>query len=279
MRSLVLIAGVPSHGPGAHEHRAGMLLLQQCLEAVAGLEVTVYQGGWAPSDDAFDGASAIVIYADGGPRHPLLAAERLATITRLVDERRIGVGLMHYAVELPDGDGAEQVDAWIGGHYQAGVSCNPIWEARIEQLPDHPVAHGASPFAATDEWYINIQLGGATGARPGSTDGSGRSTPILVATPSDAVRQGPYVHPHGPYPDVVAASGRPETLMWVHERSDGGRGFGLAGGHFHANWANDSFRTVVLNALVWIAGGEVPKGGVRSTITDNDLARNLDPKS
>jgi hypothetical protein len=278
MGSLVLIAGVPSHGPGAHEHRAGMLLLEQSLRAVAGLEVTVYEGGWVPSDDAFDGASAVVIYSDGGPRHPLLADDHLATIGKLVDERRIGLGLMHYAVELPDGDGADQVDAWIGGHYQAGVSCNPIWEARVEALPDHPVAQGASPFATTDEWYINIQFGDAAGARPGSPEGSGRSTPILVARPSDVVRGGPYVHPPGPYPEVVAASGRPETLMWVHERPDGGRGFGLTGGHFHANWANDSFRTVVLNALVWVAGVAVPEGGVRSAIADDDLARNLDPK-
>jgi hypothetical protein len=102
-------------------------------------------------------------------------------------------------------------------------------------------------------------------------------TPILVATPSEAVRQGPYVYPHGPYTHIIAAGGRRETLMWVFERHGGGRGFGLTGGHFHANWADDAFRTAVLNALVWIAGVEVPVDGVSSMPTADDLGRNLDP--
>lgn len=275
MRSLVLIAGRPSHGPGAHEHRAGMLLLKRCLESVPDLEVTVYDGGWPSSDAPLGRANAIAVFADGGEGHPLLAADHLATISRLVEEQGIGLGLMHYAVELPEGDGARRVDAWIGGHYESGVSCNPIWEARIEPAPDHPVTRGVTPFATTDEWYFNIQFGAV--AAP--DEGSGHTIPLLAATPSDAVRGGPYVHPQGPYPEVVAASGRRETLMWVHERRDGGRGFGLTGGHFHANWANDAFRTATLNALVWLAGGEVPLHGVESSVAADDLTRNLDTKA
>jgi hypothetical protein len=48
-----------------------------------------------------------------------------------------------------------------------------------------------------------------------------------VAEPSDDVRDGPYVHPKGPYEHIEAAAGRPETMMWTFERADGGRGFGL----------------------------------------------------
>ena len=70
---------------------------------------------------------------------------------------------------------------------------------------------------------------------------------------------------------ILAARGRAETLMWVVERPDGGRGFGLTGGHFHANWANDSFRRVVLNALVWVSGAEVPPACVASSVTAADL--------
>ena len=259
MTKLVLIAGRPSHPPGAHEHRAGMLLLRQCLDSVPGLEVEVHDGGWVSADDAFDGASAVAIFADGGARHPLLVDDHLATIRNLVEERGIGLGLMHYAVELPEGDAAERVDSWIGGHYQDQVSCYPIWEARVER-------------------YFNIHFRHSEGEEAGSAERAGRVTPILVATPSDVVRQGPYIHPHGPYPHVVAASGRPESLMWAFERPDGARGFGLNGGHFHANWANDAFRKVALNALVWVSGAEVPNDGVNSVVTAEDLARNLDQK-
>ena len=41
------------------------------------------------------------------------------------------------------------------------------------------------------------------------------------------MRKGPYVYPKGPYPHIVAASGREETLMWAYDRPDGGRGFGF----------------------------------------------------
>jgi hypothetical protein len=34
--------------------------------------------------------------------------------------------------------------------------------------------------------------------------------------------------------------------------------------HTHWNWAQDDFRTTVLNALVWIAGADVPAHGVPS---------------
>jgi len=34
--------------------------------------------------------------------------------------------------------------------------------------------------------------------------------------------------------------------------------------HTHWTWAQDSYRKSVLNALVWIAGAEVPEGGVPS---------------
>ena len=32
--------------------------------------------------------------------------------------------------------------------------------------------------------------------------------PLLVALPSDAVRDGPYVYPKGPYPHIQASKGR-----------------------------------------------------------------------
>ena len=55
-----------------------------------------------------------------------------------------------------------------------------------------------------------------------------------------------------------------ETVGWVYERPSGGRGFGFTGMHAHWNWAQDSFRTCTLNAIVWIAGAEVPVEGVPS---------------
>ena len=277
MKKLLLIAGAPSHGPGAHEHRAGSLLLQRCLLAVPDLEVEVHTGGWVADEAAFEGADAIAIYADGGEGHTILVGDRLETLGRLVDQG-VGSALMHWAVELPADRGAPQVDAWIGGHYEDLVSCNPMWDARFDTLPEHPITSGVPPFETHDEWYFNIRSEGDALANEATVRAGTQVSPILVARPDDAVRQGPYVWPHGPYPDVVAARGRRESLLWAVERPDGGRGFGLTGGHYHANWGNDAFRTTVLNALVWLTGADVPAGGVASAVSADDLVRDLDPK-
>ena len=265
MHRLVLVAGRPSHAPGAHEFRAGALLLARCLAGVPGLVVDVYDHGQIPEIAAAD-ASAIVVFADGGASHPVLEGDRLASLGALADAG-VGLGFMHYAVEIPNGDGAPELTRWIGGYYEDRVSCNPIWDADVEPVPGHPITRGVAPFTVNDEWYFNLSF---------AADGEGIS-PILLATPSDAVRGGPYVYPPGPYPHVVAASGRREPLMWAIERPDGGRGFGFTGGHFHANWGNADFRRAVLNALVWVTGAEVPASGVASTLAADDLERDLDP--
>ena len=277
MHRLVLVAGRPSHAPGFHEFRAGARLLARCLADVPDLEVQVEEEGRMPGMSPSD-VAAVVIFSDGGPTHPLLEGDRLTQLGALA-RAGVGIGLMHYALEAPVGHGASELNAWIGGHYEDGVSCNPIWGATFEWLPRHPVTRGVRPFATTDEWYLNIVFGGRSSGDAAAAGNSASVTPILVAIPSDEVRAGPYIWPAGPYPHVVAAAGRPEVLMWAVERPDGGRGFGLTGGHTHANWSHDDFRRVVLNALVWVTGAEVPETGVTSTVTAADLDLDLDGPS
>jgi hypothetical protein len=134
------------------------------------------------------------------------------------------------------------------------------------------------PFTIKDEWYFNMRFVEGFNADGGAEREGVKFTPLLVAKPSDATRDGPYVYPKGPYPHIQAAKGRAEAMMWAVERPDGGRGFGFTGGHFHDNWGNDPFRKTVLNALVWIAKGEVPADGIASSVSPTDLDANLDPK-
>jgi hypothetical protein len=56
------------------------------------------------------------------------------------------------------------------------------------------------------------------------------------------------------------------------------RGFGFTGGHYHKNWGDENSRRLVLNAILWIAGADVPANGVQSTVTAEELKANLDPK-
>ena len=109
---------------------------------------------------------------------------------------------MHYGVEVvPDQAGAE-FKRWIGGHYEHMYSCNPIWEPKFSEFPDHPITRGVKPFAIKDEWYFNMRfVNDLDGTKPVEKDGL-KFTPILVASPSDDVRNGPYVYPKGPYPHI-----------------------------------------------------------------------------
>jgi len=266
-KRIVLIAGKPSHPPGMHEFRAGCLLLQQCLTNTPGLSVTVYSNGWPSVENAFDGADAVIIYADGGGGHPAIQKDHKQILGDLA-KKGVGLGFMHYGVEIPSTNGGPQFLEWIGGYYEHLYSCNPMWSPNYEKFPDHPVARGVKPFSNRDEWYFNMRW----------PEDKKDVTPILVAKPSDDVRDGPYVYPKGPYSHIVESSGRDETMMWVFERPGGRRGFGFTGGHTHANWGNDSQRKVVLNALLWLASAEVPKNGVESAVTPEQLASNLDSK-
>lgn len=267
-KKIVLIAGRPSHPPGMHEFRAGCLLLQQCLAGVKGVSVTVYSNGWPNVENAFEGANAVVIYADGGGGHPAIQKDHKEILGALA-KKGVGIGFMHYGVEIPSTNGGPQFLEWIGGHYEHLYSCNPMWSPKYETFPKHPVANGVKPFSNRDEWYFNMRW---------NEEQKKKITPVLVAKPSDDVRKGPYVYPRGPYEHIVAASGRDETMMWTFERKGGGRGFGFTGGHTHANWGDDNQRKVVLNAILWIAKARVPKNGVESTVTPEQLAANWDPK-
>ena len=276
-RHVVFIAGPPSHGPLEHEHRAGSLLLQKCLAGVPGVTTQVIDGGWPTKlvdgkkvDDAtlLEKADAIIVYSDGGGGHPLLQGERLSLLDRLT-KRGTGLGLLHYAVEPTLQRGQKEFLEWIGGAFEVHWSVNPHWEATFEKLPDHPVSRGVKPFSAKDEWYFNMRF----------RDGMRGVTRVLTAVPPPSTMTRPD-GPHEGNPAVrdAVAERVPQTVMWLAERAEGGRGFGFTGGHFHRGWQNDDQRKVVLNAILWIAKAEIPEGGVDSKVTEADLMANLDPK-
>ena len=279
-QKLVLIAGKPSHPPRMHEFNAGVQLLAKCLDGFDGLDVEVVLNGWPKDESVFAGANAIVFYMDGGGRHEVVQEE--GRRMKLVDEwakAGVGLGFMHFGVEVVADQAGKEFKDWIGGHYEHMFSCNPIWEPRFESFPKHPVTQGVKPFEIKDEWYFNMRfIGDIAGNEADEVEGL-NFVPLLVALPSDAVRDGPYVYPKGPYPHIQASKGRAEAMMWCVERANGGRGYGFTGGHFHDNWGNDDFRKVVLNAMVWLAKCDVPEEGVASTVTQEQLDQNLDPKN
>ncbi len=260
---IVFISGTPSHPSGQHEFRAGVILLARALEEQSGLpvEIAVNHYGWPEDESIFDDAKAVIIYSDGNDRHPV--KEHEAKMDKLIDS---GVGLMcmHYGVEVPAGERGEYFKKWIGGHYEAKFSANPHWTAEVELDANHPISRGVPGFSANDEWYYNMRF-----ASPKT------AADILTGIPTrENINR--YVHWNK---DAEQLLGTKQTMMWAVERPDGGRGIGFTGGHWHRNWAIDDFRKVVLNAITWVAGIEVPENGVESdVITETQLNENLDEK-
>jgi hypothetical protein len=267
-KKIVLVAGPPSHGPGEHEHRAGCLLLKECLEKVPGVTAIVSFNGWPQESQAFDGASSIVLYMDGGPNHPALQGERLSQLGGLM-EKGVGLACIHYATEPTLEKGQKEFLDWIGGAFEANWSVNPHWNAEFKELPNHPVARGVKPFTLNDEWYFHIRF----------REGMKGVTPILTAVPPESTMKRPD-GPHEGNPAVREAvkRGEPQHVAWVCTREDGGRGFGFTGAHFHKNWGEENFRKTVLNGILWTAKMEVPKNGVQSSVTSQELEQNLDVK-
>ena len=259
---IVFLAGGRSHGPGEHEFRAGCMLLAKALNE-SGLDVRAeVHSGWPSDEKVLDGAKALVIYADGTS----VVGNGWEKVDQMAKD---GVGLMfmHYAVHPEKEEGEKYYRPWIGGAFETDFSVNPHWVADLEVLPDHPVSRGVGSLVeAYDEFYYNMRF---------PADRS-KVLDLVTATP-DRERMKRYINMWNRF--GVEGLGKKQTLMWGIEREDGGRGVGFTGGHYHRNWAIDEFRKIVLNAIVWTAGVEVPEDGVKSKpLTEDELNANLDDK-
>jgi type 1 glutamine amidotransferase len=257
---IVLLAGPKSHGPGDHEHFAGMLLLSDMLKQTPNVFPVMAREGWPKNEKILENARCIAVYSDGRGGHPLVQEKgrRLDVMQQYLD-KGVGFACLHYAVDYnPKPTEGDRVQKWLGGYYDARVSINPHWDGDFKELPDHPICRGVKPFKQRDEWYYNMNF---------LQDAKGL-THILKAVPPDGTRG---------TADAKKYPGRAETTAWAYERPEGGRSFGFTGGHFHKNWATDDFRRLVVNAILWTAKVEVPKDGAKCD-PPKQLNRGLDWK-
>jgi hypothetical protein len=264
-REVLLIAGPPTHGPLQHEQNAAAILFAKILNTVPGIHATASQNGWPRDSEVVQKADAIWIFCDGGDNH-LVAQNNHAAQIQAAARRGAGIMFYHYGTEPPEKTLHPEFLDWTGGYFELNYSVNPVFEANFTTLPEHPITRGVTPFSIQDEWYYNIRF---------------RETKdiaqILVTVPPASSLSRPD-GPHSGNADARSKVGQPQCLMWAYERPGGGRGVGFTGGHFHMNLANDNFRKLILNALVWMAKGNVPPNGVESKVTHDDLMQNLDKK-
>lgn len=261
-KRIVLIAGSRSHGSGEHEFRAGCLLLAKALNEQSGLNVEAVVVGkdWKKDRSILDHADGIVIFADG----PSGIAGEWEYFDALA-KKGVGFTFLHYAVHPSPEDGKKYFQPWIGGAMESGWSVNPHWVADMKVMRDHPIGNGVPDVVTCyDEFYYNMRF----------RDDRESVIDLITATPTrkNIHRYINLWNQHG-----VDGLDQAQTLMWGYERPNGGRGVGFTGGHYHHAWAVDGYRKVVLNAIAWSAGIEVPQNGVSSKpLSEDDLNANLD---
>ncbi len=249
-KSILLIAGPKSHGPGQHEHPAGCELLAAHLKdgnPEIRAEVSL---GWPEDAAKVEAADTIVLYSDGQDAH--VAKGRVPELRKRMAAGK-GLVVLHYALEPADAAMGEFLNEAIGGHFQVDWSVNPIWTMEDPVLAEHPVTRGVEPFGIEEEFYYHIRF------REGAV-------PLMSAhPPADSLGED---GPRSGNAEVrrELAEKVPQVLAWAVENPGGARGFGFTGGHFHKSWSNPDFRKLVLNAIVWTAGMEVPESGFVSKV-------------
>ena len=248
-KKIVLIAGpITGHGKGIHEYEKDVILIKQLLDTSPNLKGVVTEAhfqGWPKDPATLDDADLILFDSDGSNReetaHPLYVQKRIEILEKQM-KRGCGLIQLHWATFNPSRF-HERVTEWVGGYfdYEKGSGKNN-WYSAIKtyeapaKLGDaaHPILRGVKPFTLKEEFYYNIRF------RPDDP----RVKPIVITRPPGEQRD--------------------HTVGWALERKSGGRGFGFTGGHYFDNWRKPDYRKLLLNAIVWAAGAEIPEGGVES---------------
>jgi len=248
-KKIVLVGGKKSHGPGMHDFTNGIPLIAAWLKAApafADADVLAYTGGWPEDLGVLDGATTIVCYFDGVQEkpEPLNNPERIARLQKLMSS---GTGLvaLHQASTVPPGNTTIPMEEWLGARR------NGMWDRTTEKVelkpvtPRHPVSAGVGAMTITDEFYPTLIFSKA-----------GKITPILRAevTPKfgDEKMQAATPAKKGEF-----------TLAWAYERPHSrGRAFGFTGAHFLKNLNEPAIRQMIVNAIAWTAGIDVPASGI-----------------
>ncbi len=257
---LVFIGDAGTHGPpGNHEFVAASMLMARTLNSVyPQVHAVVHSSKNWPKD--LSHADAVIVGLNHGGR--------AAKDPEIFAAVRKGAGFMafHYGVEVNKGEQGDNFTDWIGGYFEVFYSVNPWWTPKFEKFPKHPVARGVKPFSVRDEWYYHMRFAqGMRGVTPILSD----VPPLTTAKEKASTRGG--------NSDVFKAvsAGEPQHMAWAYDRPDGGRGFGFTGLHDHYNLGEDSFRTVLLNAVAWISKLEIPDEGVPSESLDKQQLAEL----
>jgi type 1 glutamine amidotransferase len=256
-RKIVLIAGKKSHGPGEHEYPKSVRLLKVLLDRspnLGGIKTEAYFNGWPEDPSVLDTADTIVMLSDGMEWLPYIDSDdRLHAMQKQMD-RGCGFLALHFTTYVPDKYGHQALE-WDGGYFDYdGDSAYRSEQKTLETdvvlaAAEHPISRGVTAYHYKDEFYYKMHF----------DLGHGNLTPIVRVPALSLIPQ-------------------EQTVAWAYLRKNGGRSVGITYGHYYDNWQRDDYRKLILNAIVWTAGVNVPSEGVQSAyVKDEEVEDTLAP--
>jgi len=245
LSKIVLIAGSSKPmKPGEHDYVAACAALHDLLQQSPGV-APVLAMDWPVKPETLAGAKAVVLLFDGGDKHGLLQANRH---DQVVDLANAGAGFvfLHQLIDVPveQGDEARKL---AGAAWEKGFSARAHWVAEFRDFPEHPVFRGVKPFKIDDGWLTGLRfVPDAKGIFP------------LLRTVSPTVKN-------------PIKSGTESVVAWTFDRPGGGRSLTFTGGHLHSSLGEEGYRRFLVNAILWTAGKEIPRGGAPVNLTPDRL--------
>ena len=265
-KTIYFLAGPKDHagpeGSGRHETRRDLLVMQHCIDSISNVTGVKINTKFSYMRNALDiedlkGVDAIIVEcsAESSSKeraHPLFPPSgdntrsydkaTLDYLAKLDSLHKAGMGIMvlHWGITTTNQKATQYYLSWFGSSSLSGYTRNPLgyWSVSpIEASKNHPILRGVGPFNYKDEIFSRMVVNPGDPYRTDLLTGTiqrsnqGASDPLGIATAYD---------------------------------KNGARGVLWGGMDYHSALKNDNYRRFVLNAILWTAGIEVPKGGAKT---------------
>ncbi len=275
--------------PGPHDHPAGvgrheterdMQVLQDCIDHVTnvkGVKITTKYLASRTNVDVEDlkGVAAVIVECsavDSSPRrtHPLFPPlpqgqreydEATVSYLKQLDELHkagMGVMILHWGIAVNAGRYPQVRDyyqSWFGQNARNNTQ-NPTGllesDPHREAGKNHPIMRGVGPWVYEDEIFSRLAV----------TEGDPHRTDLLMGESPQTNQSEGGGSPQGVIsPRLIAAAyenGKERGILW-------------GGMDFHSALLNENYLRFVMNEIIWVAGIDVPEGGVKTSATKLNL--------
>ncbi len=264
---IYFLSGIRDHASptvgGRHDVARDMLVLQRCLDSVANIKgvkiVTKYlaERSALNIEDLKDVDAVIIecssVSGSQKRTHPLLPPlpadaktydkATMAYLDQIDSLQAAGMGIMilHWGIATEKNPPATaRYMKWFGQTSLEVYTQNPLgfWKVSpVKGSENHPILRGVNPWVYKDEIF----------SRMVGNPGDPYRTDLLMGE-SPASNMG-----------VIA----PRGIASAYEKGKA-RGILWGGMDFHSALLNENYLRFIMNEIVWVAGIEVPKGGVKT---------------